>query len=74
MTIGKEVYDQIISHCGDIKNVRGVTENALKNLKDGKNNPSVPLLSKIAKANSMVIELVFHVKQEGKAGKTTIKL
>lgn len=74
MEIGQQIYDTIISNCGDIKSVKGVTEQALKNMRDGKNYPSLKLLKTIFEQNNIPAEIVITVKNEGKKGKTKIKL
>jgi len=73
MTIGQQFYSVILKHCGEIKNVRGVTENALKNMRDGKNSPSIPTLSKIFKANGIEAKVDLDFTYKGKKTQTTIK-
>lgn len=74
MTIGQQIFETLVTHCGDIRNVRGATEQSLRNMKDGKNAPSLKTISSIFKANNIPAEIVITVKKEGKSGKTKIKL
>lgn len=74
MNLAVEIYNALITHCGESKNVRGVTEQALRHMKNGIHAPNLSTISKIFKANDMPAEIVIHVKDEGKKSKLTIKL
>lgn len=75
MNLAQEIYNTLEKHCGgDIRNVRGATEQSLKNMKDGKHSPKLSTISKIFKANNVPAELVITVEIEGKKGKTKFKL
>lgn len=73
MEITRQIYEAIISHCGDIKNVKGVSEQSLKYMRDGKSFPTVPYLKKLFETNGMKAEITLTVKNKG-IGKTKIKL
>lgn len=74
MNIGEEIYKAIKEHCGDTVVLKGVTWQSLKNMKEGKSNPTLSTIGKIFKANNMPAELVITIKKEGKTGKTKIKI
>lgn len=72
--IGVAFYDNLISHCGDITNVKGATTQSLINMRDGKNIPSLNLLRKIFKANDIPAFVEMPLKVKGKKLTFKIKL
>lgn len=74
MNLAQEIYNTLEKHCGDIRNVRGATEQSLKNMKDGKHSPKLSTIAKIFEANNIPAELVVTVDIDGKRGKTRFKL
>ena len=74
MNVAEEIYKAIESHCNKDIALKGITWQSLKNMKDGKANPTIKTISSIFKANGIPAELVLRVSIEGKKGKIKIKL
>lgn len=74
MNLAQEIYNTLENHCGGITNVKGATEQSLRNMKNGVHSPKLSTISKIFKANDIPADLVVTVNKDGKKGKLTIKI
>lgn len=76
MTLGQEIYNAIVKHCGNPDEIvlKGVTKQSLHNMRDGKGYPSLPMLKSILEVNGIPCDLNLKIKVEGKTVNTKLKL
>lgn len=74
LNLAKEIYKALISHCGKIDDVKGVTRTTLEGYKSGKGNPTLKTVARIFEENGMPSSLIMEHKHKNNTTTTVLRL